>query len=270
MVIWILFFLLGWSSSASAEVEDVYLWKRHSLIDKTISVPHPLIITSYTKPVSLDVFQRVNGFLRASYLDGGRCSINKGKYFSKKVKGIIAPNTPLTVIKVFHVLKNLGLFEKFIMKLIDFKGGPEKVGPELYYLVRDLNSHEFIVASGSCFYTYGSPGSKKAARIISDFTGKNKGIQRVLLTFELSKDFDEKCGYGYPKGQEPKRINPKEEMKMLIEQALQFIETYKSSYAFQDIIRRSNQIEMDVGDKALAFLLLNSSPLRIKDISLVD
>ena len=220
--------------------------------------------------MSSDLFQRVNRFLKVPYLDGGNCSVNKDQYFSRKVEGILVPNTPLTVIKAFHVLETPGLFRTLIVKLIDFMGIPGKGGPEIYYLVRDLNSQEFIIASSPYFYTYGSPRAKKAARIIFDFTGKDKGIQRVLLTFELSKEFDEKCGYGYPEGQEPKRINPKEEMKMLIEQALQFIETYKSSYAFQDIIRRSNQIEMDVGDKALGFLLLNSSPLRIKDIALVD
>ena len=64
---------------------------------------------------------------------------------------------------------------------------------------------------------------KKAARIISDFTEAGKSIQNILLNFELSKEGDKKCGYGWPEGQEPKRMNPEEELKIIMEKALQRI-----------------------------------------------
>ena len=111
---------------------------------------------------------------------------------------------------------------------------------------------------------------KKAAHIIFDFTEADQEIQRVLLRFELSKERDEKCGYGWPKGQEPKRIEPSKEIKTLIERTLRIMEENKSAYTFKKVKSHVNQIKMDIDYKSLAFLILNSSPLRIKDISLVD
>ena len=270
MRIWFFSFLLGWPSFASEGTEDIYLWKgNHSLIGEIISIPHPLIVTSYTQPASSDVFQRVNRVLAAPYLDGALCSLNKDQYFSRKVEGILPPKTPLEIIKAFHVLKDPGLLRTFVLKLIDFFGVPGKGGPSIYYLVKGLKDQEFIIASSVYFYTYGSPRAKKAARIISDFTEVDQNIQRILLRFELSKEGDEKCGYGWPKGQEPKRMKPTEEMKIIMEKVLQMMEKYSSAYVFENISSHSNQTEVNVNDKALVFLILNSSPLRIKNISLV-
>ena len=273
MAIWVFFFLFGWLASASdsERAEDIYLWKgKHSLIDETISIPHPLIVTSYTQPIASDIFQRVNKILKAPYLDGGQCSLNKDPYFSRRVEGILPPKTPLAVIKAFYVLKKSGLFRKLILKLIDFMEIPGKGGPEIYYLVRTLKNQEFIIASSTYFYTYGSLQAKKAACIISDFTEGDEEIQRVLLRFELSKTHDEKCGYGWPKGQEPKRIKPTEETKILMKRTLRIIEENRSVYTFKKVNNHINQIEVDIDYKSLAFLILNSSPLRIKDISLID
>ena len=271
MSIWVFFFLFGWFFSVSAGAEEVYLWKgEHSLIEKTISIPHPLIITSYTKPVSSDIFHKVNRILKAPYLDGGDCSLNKDQYFSRRVKGILSPKTPLIVIKAFHVLKNPGLLRKLILKLTDFMEIPGKGGPAIYYLVKGLNNQDFIVDSVIYFSTYGSSRAKKAVRIISNFTEANKKIQRVLLKFELSKEHDEKCGYGWPKGQEPKRMKPTTEIKILMERTLRIIEENRLIYTFKNVNSHSNQIEVDVDYKALTFLILNSSPLRIKSISLID
>ena len=270
MKMWVFFFLLGGSAVASEGTKDVYLWKgKHSLIGETLSIPHSLIVTSYTHSVSSDVFQKVNRVLVAPYLDGANCSLNKDQYFSRRVEGILPPKTPLEIIKEFHVLKDSGLLRSFVLKLIDFFGIPGKGGPSIYYLVKDLKNQQFIMNSLVYFVTYGSSRYKKATRIISDFTEAGKSIQNILLNFELSKEGDKKCGYGWPEGQEPKRMNPKEELKIIMEKALQRIKKYRPVYVFEDVRSRSNQIEVNVDDKALVFLILNSSPLRIKEISLV-
>ena len=270
MWIWVFFFLLGGAAVASEETKDIYLWKgEHSLIGETLSIPHPLIVTGYDS-VPSDVFQRVNRVLVAPYLDGANCSLNKDQYFSRKVEGILPLKTPLKVIKAFHVLKDPGLLRTFVLKLIDFFGVPGKGGPSIYYLVKDLKNQKFIMNSVVYFVTYGSTRYKKAVRIISDFIERGQTVQKVLLNFELSKESDEKCGYGWPKGKEPKRMKPAKEMKMIMEKALQVMEKYRSVYVFEHVRSHPNQIKVNVDDKALFFLILNSSPLRIKDISLVE
>ena len=156
--------MFGLDSSASEGTKDVYLWKgKHSLIGKTISIPHPLIVTSYVQPVSSDIFQKVNRLLKVPYLDGGYCSVTKDQYFLRRVEGILPPKTPLIVIKAFHVLENPGLLRTLILKLIDFMEVPGKGGPAIYYLVRTSKNQEFIINSNAYFYTYGSQQAKKSS-----------------------------------------------------------------------------------------------------------
>ena len=265
------FSCLGGFFSVSAELEDVYLWKgKHSLKDQKISIPQYLIITGYARPSPL--FQKAEGFLIPPYLEGEECSVYSGIYFSKKVKGVFPPNTPLEVIEAFHVLKDPGLIEKLIIKILDFKGIGVKGGPVTYCLVRGPANREFILRETITyrpnFYRYNSPSAQRAANILSHFKGRDRKTKKVLLTFELTKEHNEKCGWGWPKGEEPKIPKPEEEIKVLMERAMQFMKTNSSLYTFENILSHSDQVEVDLGEKALAFLVLNSSPLRIKDISL--
>ena len=275
MSIWIFFFLFGWSSFALEEGEVVYLWKgKNSLIDQTVSIPQPLIIINYTQPEPSTPFQNINRFLKPPHLDGKVCAAIKDQLFSQKIEGILPPNTPLKITKAFTIINNPGFIRNLVVKLMDFNGIGVKGGPLTYYIAMDSENKEFIIneitASNINFYIYNWSPSKKAARIISDFTKRGEQTQRVSLTFELSKEHDEKCGYGWPKGQEPKRMKPEEEMQILIEKTLKTIEESSSLYVFKNINSNSNQIAVDVNDKSLAFLILNSSPLRIKNISLIE
>ena len=59
-------------------------------------------------------------------------------------------------------------------------------------------------------------------------------------------------------------------MKNSIEAAFKLVKTHSKDYNFENIKIRNNQIEMDVSYKGLAFLILNSSPLHIKNISIQE
>lgn len=272
-MILISFILLGWFSPVSAELEDVYLWKsKHSLKGQNISIPHYLIITNYTRASPL--LRKVNRFLYPPYLEGRECSVNRDIYFSLKVQDVLPPNTPLDVIEVFYVRKDPGLMEKLMFKILDFKGIGIKGGPTTYCLARDSKNREFILREITAykpnFYLYKSLPAKKAANILSLWTNQDQQTKKVLLTFELTKEHNKKCGWGWPKGKEPKIMKPEEEIKILMEKAVQFMKKNGPLYTFEDIHIRSDQVEVALGEKALAFLILNSSPLRIKDISLAD
>ena len=274
MLIWFLFFLFGWSSFTSG-LEDVYLWKgKYSLKDQKISIPQYLIIRSYARSIPSPLFQKVDSFLIPPYLEGGECSVNRDIYSLQKIKGVLPPNTPFKAIRGFYVLQNPGLIKKLIHKVLDFRGVGIKGGPATYYLVRDSKNKEFIlnetIAYEPNFYRYKSLPAKRAANILSHLTEQNQETKKVLLTFELTKEHNEKCGWGWPKGKEPKRIKPKEEIKILKERILQFMQKNNSPYIFENIQSRFDQMELDLNRKALAFLILNSSPLRIKNISLVN
>lgn len=272
-IVFFFFILFGRFPPVSAELEDVYLWKsKHSLKGQTISIPHYLIITNYTRASPL--LRKVNRFLYPPYLEGGECSVNRDIYFSLKVKGVLPPNTALEVIEMFYVRKDPGLIEKLMFKILDFKGIGIKGGPAAYCLARDLENREFIlreiIAYKPNFYLYNSLPAKRAANILSHWTEQGQKTKKVLLTFELTKEHNEKCGWGWPKGKKPKIMKPEKEIKILMEKAVQFMKKNSSFYTFEDINIRSDQVEAALGEKALAFLILNSSPLRIKDISLAE
>ena len=274
MFTWLFFCLFSCFSATSAEFEDVYLWKgKYSLKDQSISIPQYLIITSYHSPPSA-LFQKVNRFLVPPSLDGGECSANRDRYFSRKVKAILPPKTSLKVIEAFHILKDPGLIRKLVVKLLDFKGIGVKGGPATYYLVRDSQKKEFIlneiIAYEPNFYFYDSLPAKRVANILSHFTKPNQEARKVLLSFELTEEHNEKCGWGWPKGQKPERMEPEKEIKVLMERSVQFMQKHSSLYTFEDIQSHSDQVEVRLDNKALAFLILNSSPLRIKDISLLN
>ena len=273
----ICFFLFGWPSFVLGELQDVYLWKnKHSLKGQKTSIPQYLIITSHIQPTSSPLFQEVNSFLIPPQLEGGNCSVNRDKYFSRKAKvdGVLPPNTALEVIEVFYVLQDPGLIEKLILKILDFKGIGIKGGPTTYCLARDTENREFILRETITykpnFYLYNALPAKRAANIISHFTKGDQKTKKVLLTFELTKEHDEKCGWGWPEGQEPKRMEPEEEIRVLMEKVMQFMKKNSSLYTFEGIRSHFDQVEVSLSEKALAFLILNSSPLRIKEISLAD
>ena len=96
---------------------------------------------------------------------------------------------------------------------------------------------------------------------------KGERRQRISLQFEDIREYDEKCGY-YRFPEEQIQINPTEEIKNSIEAAFKLVKTHSEDYNFENVKIRSNQIEMDVSYKGLAFLILNSSPLHIKNISI--
>lgn len=275
MFICFFFFLFGWGAFASIELEDVYLWKsENSLEGQSISIPHYLIIASYPRSVPSTLFQEVDRFLIPPYLSGGQCSSNRDLYFMRKVKGVLPPNTHLEVTEAFYVLKNPVFMQKLTHKILHFIGIGFKGGPLTYYLARDSKNKQFIlneiITYEPNFYNYDSLSAQRAANILSHFTEKNQETQQVSLTFELTDEHNKKCGWGWPKGEEPKKIKPKEEIKILMRKVVEFMQKHISFYVFENIQIHSDQLELTLNRNALAFLILNSSPLRIKNISLIN
>lgn len=273
MFVYFFLFFFGWFSFGSEKFVDVYLWKsENSLKGQNITIPQYLIIASYARAIPSALFQKVDNFLIPPFLDGRECSVNSDLYFLRKVKGVLPPSTSLQAVEALHALRNPTFMQKLMYKFLHFKGIGIKGGPITYYLVTDSTNEEFIltetIAYEPNFYRYNSQPARRAALILSHFTEKDQEIKRVLLTFELTEEHNEKCGWGWPKGKEPKKIKPEEEIKIVKERAIQFLEKHSSLYTFEHIQSQTNQIELGVNKKSLAFLILNSSPLRIKNISL--
>jgi len=273
MFYYFVLFFFGWFSFASKGPVDVYLWKgENSLKGQIIVIPQYLIIASYARAIPSALFQKVDNFLIPPFLDGRECSANRDLYFSRKVKGVLPPSASLQTVEAFHVLRDPTFTQKLMYKLLNFKGIGIKGGPITYYLVTDSSNEKFIltetIAYEPNFYRYNSEPAKRAAHILSRFTGRDQEIKRVLLTFELTEEHNEKCGWGWPKGKEPKKVKPEEEIKIVKKRTIKFLEKHNSLYTFENIQSQTNQIELGVNKKSLAFLILNSSPLRIKNISL--
>ena len=279
------FSLFSYSPFASAEVRNIYLWDNACVGDKkspTIFVPQYLVIKG-------------DKFLVAPVLDGGECSSAKNNYFSAKVDGILPPKTPLKRTKAFFRVEDKGWLAgwgyTWLLNFLSIIGpyiplGRGGIAPTPYCIVEDPEKREFITdvftASEVSFYKYGSQGEKKAKNILARFTESEK-TKKVLLSFELEKEHNEKCGYAtweymnelkkkypdkkadyWPKMKRP--VKPEKEIKILMERSLKFMEKHRHLYIFEDIQARSDKIEVRLDSKGLAFLILNSSPLRIKNI----
>ena len=265
--IWILFLF---SIVPAYGAKDVDLWK-DSLLNKTVQVPHPLIVISdfqHTSPI----ITKLNRLIMAPFLDGRRCGITNKAVFSDRIEKILPANTPLITTRVFKVVRNPGVIRNLVIKLMSLKELGVKGGPPTYYLVKYSDEEQSAVSViriyDGLFYIYKGTGARKAAHVMAEFAEKGEGLKRVLLHFENIREYDKKCGY-YRFPEEQKKINPAKEMKESIEAALELIETHSQNYDFGNIEVRKGQIEMDVSYKGLVFLILNSSPLHIKDINLV-
>ena len=267
----LLFSELSYGSRLNA-YEEIHPW-RHSYLNKTVTIPHPLIVISpFEKKTSSPSFNKIRHLALAPFLDGRNCNSEEDPpsmdFF--RVHRILPENTPLQLIQAFMVGKKINFVEKFILKTLSLFEIGLKGGPTLYFIAKDSTNNKFIINElrviNEMFYHY-SPSlpAEKARTILKAF--KNLQLQTVLLEMETYHEFfNEKCRF-YSSLEDQKK-NEKWPQKAF--EVLSQFSKQQKQYVLKNIELKGKSIQLTVNKTSLAFLLLNSSSLSIKNISLPE
>ena len=252
--------------------EEIQPW-RNSYLNKTVKVPHPLIIIShFEKMISSPSFKKIRRLALAPFLDGRNCHSGEGPpsidFF--RVHRILPENTPLHLTQAFMAGKKVSFMEKFVLKTLSLFEIGLKGGPSLYFIAKDLKNEKFIIQKrrviNEMFYHYfPSFPAEKARTILKAF--KDLQLQTVLLEMETYREFfNEKCRF-YSPSEDQKRNKkwPQTAFKVLSQFSKQ-----QKQYVLKNMELKGKYIQLTVNKFSLAFLLLNSSSLSIKNISLLE
>lgn len=259
---------------AQGSLEEVYLWKgKNSSIGKTVQFPYPLIVTFYsTIPKNSSPLEKeINRFLQNPYLEGKTCGSQRSIISPMHVEKILPSQTKLTILKAYYKVEKINFFRKLILKFTSFKDLIFKGGPLMYFLLSNSKGEKFIsnriVISGVLSYMYQDKKGKggRAKHIIEKLKNSN---QRVIISFESSKEYNYKCGYKTPQG-EVVVMDPQKELPLFVEETYKLITKLSSSYKFEKIRKLKQTIEVDLDENALGLLIINSSSLRIKNITIL-
>ena len=286
---------------AKDELKVAYLWK-DSLIGQTIEVPHLLVALHHALPAPLPRLLLKPPFINGQKCSHTRDE----KFFSrvekilpphtpftiKKIFFTMSQDQPLLYLSLKWVLRFLSLMEWH-----KFRGGTG-----FYYLVEDKEGGTYIIddidIAPALFYRYLSPPAQKARDIWTKFqqksgttlkpilnqTGFEKGAtyeifssykenvkhafsNKISITLEGHEEYIEKCQYY----QSPEELAQKQETEIKEQQKsydkiAELAQESPSDHLLKKQEQNGNTVEMQVNDKGLALLLLNSSFLRIKDI----
>ena len=166
---------------------------------------------------------------------------------------------PLLYFSLKWVLRFLSLIEWH-----KFRGGAG-----FYYLVEDKEGETYIIndidIAPALFYRYSSRPAYKARDIWTEFQQKSEATLKITL--EGHEAYIEKCQYY----QSPEELAQKQETEIQEQQKsydriAELDQKSPSDHLLKKREQNGNTVEMQVNDKGLALLLLNSSFLRIKDI----
>ena len=255
--------------------EETRPWK-NSYLNQTVQIPHPLIIVShFEKTIISPSFQKINRLAWAPFLDGRDCHAGeKPPYVDFFIVHRILPEqTPFQLTQAFMIDEKFSLLEKFIFKTLSLFEIGIKGGPPLYFVAKDSKNQKFIINElrviNEMFYLY-SPSNPlssagKARTILKAFQIQKRHLQTVLLEVETYQEFfDEKCQfYQSPEDKKKNRKWPQKAFKALSQFSKQ-----QKEYVFTNIELKGKYIQLKVNKKSLAFLLLNSASLSIKNITL--
>lgn len=267
----LLFSGLSYGSRFNA-YEEIQPW-RHSYLNKTVKIPHPLIVISlFEKKTSSPSFNKIRRLALAPFLDGRNCNSGEDPPFIDffRVHRILPENTPLQLIHAFMAGKKINFMEKFILKTLSLFEMGLKGGPSLYFIAKDSTNNKFIINElrviNEMFYHYSpSPPAEKARTILKAF--KNLQRQTVFLEMEAYHEFfNEKCRF-YSSSEDQKKN--KKWLQTAFKVLSQFSKQQKQ-YVLENIELKGKFIQLTVNKPSLALLLLNSSSLSIKNISLSE
>lgn len=267
----IAFFSLSCATAKEFEYKDIHLLKNQTedaLEDQLIQVPQYLIITSDPEPPS-KLFKKINRELKAPEMwEGCYRHHNDLKHFLNDVRGILPQETPLKVLKAFHIVKGNRAAQTALYNILHIFGwsGGWKGGKLTYYVVQDPKQRKYIVWSHLIFdeptwLRYKGDEVSKARRILAKFPRPGEA-KKVLISFNTWTE----CGGGIEK-----KNRTKPEMAILTARTLKFIDEWGHGYLFENpkAVNQFSQIELTIDDKSLGRLILNSAPLEITDISLL-
>ena len=276
LVVSIIFFSESSYGNAGNVYEETRPWK-HSYLNKTVTIPHPLIIISdFENIISSPAFKKINRLALAPFLDGRDCHSGERRPYinSYIIDRILPENTPFKLIQAFMIDEKFNLLEKFIFKTLSLFEIGVKGGPPLYFIARDSTDEKFIINElrvvNEMFYLYSPSGdssssARKARKILKAFKTQKSHFQTISLEIETYQEFfDEKCQF-YQSPEDKKKIRrwPQTVFRVLSQFSRQ-----KTPYIFEDMELKGKYITLKVDEVSLAFLLLNSSHLSIKNISL--
>ena len=256
--------------------EETQPWK-HSYLNKTVKIPHPLVIISdFENIISSPAFKKINRLALAPFLDGREChSGEKHPYIqSFRVYRILPENTPFELIQAFMIDERFSLLEKFIFKTLSLFEMGVKGGPPLYFVAKDSTDEKFTINElrviNEMFYLYSPSGDSsssagKARAILKAFKTRESHLQTISLEIETYQEFfDEKCQFY----QSPEDQKKNKQWPQMAFQALSQFVSQQTSYTFKNMELNGKYIKLEVDEASLAFLLLNSSHLSIKNIVL--
>ena len=266
-----LFSELSYGSRLNA-YEEIQPW-RHSYLNKTVKVPHPLIIVSPSeKRATLPSFNKIKRLALAPFLNGRNCNAGEDPpsmdFF--KIHLVLPENTPLQLVQAFMIGEKIGFMEKFILKTLSLFEIGLKGGPSVYFIAKDSKNKQFIIHElrviTEMFYHYSpSPPAEKARTILKAFT--NLQLKTVLLEIETYHEFfREKCQF-YSSSEDQK--NNKKWPQKAFEVLSQFSKQQKQ-YVLKNRELKGKFIQLTINKVSLALLLLNSSSLGIKNINLLE
>ena len=253
------------------KLEAVYLW-RDSLIGQTIKAPLSFIAIHHTVSASVPEY-----YLKTPFLSGQKCSHTADQKFFGRVAKILAPNTSWTIKKIFFTMskKNFRAYlsMKWLLRLLSlmewhkFRGGAN-----FYYLIQDNQGESYIIDSKDIttllLEPYLSQPIQKAQVALTEFQQiKEPTVKSISITWEGHAEYIDKCQY-YQSPEELTKAGKTEikEQQKSSKRILELIQKAPPDHLFKNQLEKGDTLELQVNEKALALLLLNSSFLRIKDI----
>ena len=237
-----------------------------------------IIISHFENKISSPSFKKINRLALAPFLGGRNCRAETNNPFIEffTVHRILPEKTPLKLIQAFMIDKKFNLMEKFIFKTLSLFEIGIKGGPPMYFIAKDSNNEKFIIDEQrvikELFYLY-SPSNKsppfspaeKTRRILKVFPTQKLSLQTIFLEIETYQEFfNEKCRFY----QSPEDKKKNRKWPLLAFQALSLFSKKQTQYVFKNIELKEKIIQLQVNKKSLAFLMLNSSHLSIKNITL--
>ena len=306
ILILFVYFLLPSSLATEGAKEDkqevVYLW-RDSLIGQTVKAPHSFIATHGPLSADLPEYYLKPPFLNGQKCSHTADQKFFGQVIN--ILPPNTPFTIKRIFFTMSK-KNLRayLIIKWLLRLLSFMEWHKfRGGIGFYYLIEDQLGKSYIIddkdLTAPLLDSHLSQPAKKAQAVLTEFQQiRGPALKHISITWEGHAEYIDKCQY-YQSPEDLAKVEETEikEQQKSFSRILELIQKAPPSHLFKNKLNpkgfekgatfevspsykvhknrknlskptygKGNTLELQVNEKALALLLLNSSFLRIKDI----